>query len=75
MQITDWLGWAATGVFVGSYLCRGADAIRRVQMIGAAMWIGYGILMQAAPVVVANVLVLAAAAWSSWRQAPEQEQG
>ena len=39
MAITDWLGWAATGVFVASYACRRPDTLRRVQMAGATMWI------------------------------------
>jgi hypothetical protein len=67
MVVTDWLGWAATGVFVASYACRRPETLRRVQMAGATMWIAYGVLMQAAPVVVANVLVLGAAAWASRR--------
>ena len=67
MVITDWLGWAATAVFVGSYACRRPETLRRVQMAGATMWIVYGTLMQAAPVVVANVLVLGAA-WASRRR-------
>ena len=49
-------------MFVGSYLCTRADALRKVQMVGAALWIGYGVVMQAAPVITANVLVLGAAA-------------
>jgi hypothetical protein len=36
-------------------------------MVGAALWIGYGLLVQAAPVVTANALVLGAAAWASRR--------
>lgn len=67
MVVTDWLGWAATGVFVASYACRRPETLRRFQMAGATMWIVYGVLMQAAPVVVANVLVLGAAAWASRR--------
>ena len=42
----DLIGWVATAVFVGSYLCTRADALRKVQMVGAALWIGYGLLMQ-----------------------------
>ena len=67
MVVTDWLGWAATGVFVASYACRRPETLRRVQMAGATMWIVYGVMVQAAPVVVANVLVLGAAAWASRR--------
>ena len=68
----DWIGWVATAVFVGSYLCTRAEALRRVQMVGAALWIGYGVLVQAAPVVTANVLVFGAAAWASWRRPAEE---
>ena len=60
----DYLGWLATLVFVASYFCAGASALRRTQMAGAAVWIVYGGLLKAYPVVVANVLVFAAAAWS-----------
>ena len=63
----DLIGWVATAVFVGSYLCTRADALRKVQMVGAVLWIGYGVVMQAAPVITANVLVLGAAAWASRR--------
>ncbi len=63
----DYLGWAATVVFVSSYFCASAHALRRVQMIGAVMWMAYGGLMHAAPVFVANLLVLSAAAWTATR--------
>jgi hypothetical protein len=69
----DYLGWAATAVFVSSYFCTSAHAIRRVQMIGAVMWMAYAIVMRSAPVFVANLLVLVAAAVamarSSWGRA------
>ena len=58
------LGWLATAVFVSSYLCRGPRALRGMQMAGAMIWMVYGLLMQAAPVFVANLLVLAVAAWT-----------
>lgn len=66
--LVEALGWAATAVFVASYLFRRAELLVRVQMAGAVMWVCYGALKGAAPVVVANVLVLAAAAWKA-RQA------
>jgi len=65
--VTDYLGWAATTVFVGSYFCRRADALKRVQMIGALMWVAYGILIKASPVVAANLLVFGAAGWTVMR--------
>ena len=61
------LGWAATVVFVASYFCPRPDLLRAVQMLGALMWIVYGTLIEASPVVVANALVFSAAAWTAWR--------
>ncbi len=67
--MTEVLGWAATAVFVGSYFCTCARTLVRVQMLGALMWTAYGLLVGAPPVVAANLLVLAAAAWKSRRPA------
>ena len=66
----DLVGWAATAVFVGSYFFASPTLLRRAQMIGALLWMTYGILIGAAPVIVANVLVFAAAAWTTFRKAP-----
>ena len=62
--LIDYLGWAATAVFVGSYLCKRPETLKRVQMLGALMWVAYGVLIQATPVVAANLLVFAAAGWA-----------
>lgn len=67
--ITDAVGWTATTVFVGSYFFRRAEHLVRAQMAGALLWIGYGVLMKAPPVIAANVLVLGAAAWKASRAA------
>jgi hypothetical protein len=61
------LGWTATAVFVVSYFCPRPSLLRGVQMLGALLWVIYGILIDAAPVIVANVLVFSAAAWTVWR--------
>lgn len=70
MTLVDGLGWAATAVFVSSYFHSGEERLRRTQMIGSVLWMVYGTLMHAAPVVVANLLVLGAAAWTA-RRSPE----
>ena len=62
--MTEWLGWFATAVFVGSYFFKRPALLRAAQMSGAALWIVYGALIGAIPVVVANGLVFAAAAWT-----------
>jgi hypothetical protein len=69
--VTEYLGWAATAVFVGSYLCVRANMLKGVQMIGALMWVAYGLLIQATPVVAANALVFTAAAWALTRRRRE----
>lgn len=60
----EYLGWAASGVFVASYFCSRSRVLKAVQMVGALMWIVYGLLIGAFPVVAANVAVFAAAGWT-----------
>jgi hypothetical protein len=62
--VTQILGWVATAVFVGSYFFSRPAALRAVQMVGATLWIVYGFLIEATPVIAANALVFAAAAWT-----------
>lgn len=69
----EYLGWAATTVFVASYFCTRATALRGVQMVGALMWVMYGLLIAAPPVVAANVLVFVAAAWTARRDQRSRE--
>lgn len=69
----NWIGWVATGVFAVSYFCRQPKMLRMVQAIAALMWVAYGFLIGAMPVVVANVIVALAAVYSSFapgRNAP-----
>jgi hypothetical protein len=73
--MTEILGWIATAVFVGSYFFKRPALLRAAQMAGATLWIVYGALIGAIPVVVANGLVFAAAAWTLMRSraaAPDQ---
>jgi hypothetical protein len=67
------LGWGATAVFVGSYFCGNPTLLRAVQMAGALLWVGYGLLFKSTPVVVANALVFSAAAWTALRGSPANE--
>jgi hypothetical protein len=62
--MTEILGWIATAVFVASYFFSRPGLLRAVQMGGAALWVLYGFLIGAIPVIAANVLVLTAAAWT-----------
>jgi hypothetical protein len=62
-----WIGWVATAVFASSYFCREAATLRRVQAAAAVLWVVYGVLIQAAPVIVANLIVAGMALASSLR--------
>jgi hypothetical protein len=63
----EWIGWAATAIFGASYFCRQPVNLRRVQALAALLWIGYGLVIGAAPVVTSNVVVAALAIFSSSR--------
>ncbi len=67
------VGWAATAVFTASYFARRADTLRYLQMVGAALWLVYGVVIGAPPVIVANTLLLAAAAWTALRETRAME--
>jgi hypothetical protein len=63
--LVEAVGWVATAVFVASYFFSRAETLVRVQLAGALLWLVYGVLMRAPPVIVANVLVGGAAVWKA----------
>lgn len=67
LTVPDSIGWLATAVFTASYFARRPAMLRRLQMAGASIWLAYGVVTQAVPVIVANTLVLGAAAWAERR--------
>jgi len=64
--MSDLIGWAATALFAASYFCKEPKTLRRVQAVAASVWIAYGVLIQAWPVIVANAVVASLAVASSW---------
>lgn len=68
MSVPDAIGWTATAVFTASYFASGQTRLRRIQMGGAALWLTYGLVTQAPPVIGSNILVLGAAFWNEYRQ-------
>lgn len=68
LTLTDTVGWIATLVFVGSYFFSKPAALRVCQMLGATLWIAYGCLIAAKPVIASNLLVFAAATWTLTRK-------
>jgi uncharacterized protein with PQ loop repeat len=66
-ETTQWIGWVATAMTVGSYFCRNQLTLRRIQAVAALVWMTYGILISARPIITANVIVASVAAWSTLR--------
>jgi len=60
--LSEWVGWLATAVFVGSYFVR-PSRLLAVQVAGALTWLAYGLLTSQPPVIVSNVVVAGAAAF------------
>jgi uncharacterized protein with PQ loop repeat len=66
--MADWIGWLATAVFMVSYFTKQSTTLRRVQGVAAGLWMLYGILIHAVPIIVANALVASVAIASSFRK-------
>ncbi len=60
----EWIGWLATAMFASSYFFKHPAALRKVQAGAALLWVAYGALIHAMPVVVANVVVAGVAGYS-----------
>jgi hypothetical protein len=67
----EWIGWVATAFFASSYFFKQADVLRKVQAGAALLWVIYGLIIHALPVVVANLVVASVALYSSWRSTRE----
>jgi hypothetical protein len=65
-MMLDWIGWIATAAFASSYFFRRPGALRIVQALAALLWVTYGVLIHAWPVIVSNVVVALVAVWSSF---------
>jgi len=64
LSFADTMGWIATAVFVASYFFSKPAMLRGLQMLGAVLWITFGVLIASKPVIASNVLVFSAAAWT-----------
>jgi hypothetical protein len=58
MMNLEWLGYTATAVFASSYFFKSPRALRQLQALAALLWIGYGVMIRATPVIVANAVVM-----------------
>jgi hypothetical protein len=68
----SWIGWIATVFFGLSYFFKKPATLRLVQAGAAILWITYGVLIHAMPVVAANVIVALAALYSAFSGSSEK---
>ena len=66
------IGWIATAIFSASYFFRGQAALRGIQAAAACLWVVYGLMIGALPVVAANVIVAVAALYSLFAASKRQ---
>ena len=59
--MTDLFFIESTAVVVASFFFADPTMLRKVQILGASLWLAYGIAIGSLPVIVANVLVATAA--------------
>jgi hypothetical protein len=64
-EMLSWIGWLATAVFASSYFYKSPRTLRGIQGLAALLWIGYGLLIRALPIVVANTVVAFLAIYSA----------
>jgi len=62
--MVELLGWTATAIFISSYFASKAETMRTLQLAGGTVWLAYGVGIDSRPVIVSNVLLCAAAAWT-----------
>jgi hypothetical protein len=65
----DYIGWLATATFASSYFSKHPARLRRIQALAALLWMSYGMLIHAVPIIVANLIVAVLAIFSSFRTA------
>jgi inner membrane protein len=74
MRLTpDWIGWLATFIFLASYNSKDQGKLRRLQALAAVLWVVYGAILHAVPIVVANLLVAGVALYSSFNRASARD--
>ena len=75
IRMPDYIGWLATATFASSYFSKHPARLRRIQALAALLWMSYGVLIHAVPIIVANLIVAVLAVFSSFRRATDAATG
>ena len=63
------IGYVASGLIVVSLALHRTVPLRVVSLLGAGMFVGYGLLIGSWPVVVSNAVIVAVTVWQLYREA------
>ncbi len=74
MQLLTVIGWLATAIFACSYFFKTPARLRVVQALAALLWIAYGVLIHAMPVVASNAIVAVVAVATTIRERNPQRE-
>ena len=58
MNYLEIVGWIATFVIIGSFLINDMLKLRSVNLIGATLWLGYGIIAGSFSIIFLNIVVM-----------------
>ena len=62
-----WFGWMATAVFTTSYFVPKTSTLKQIQAAASCLWIVYGVKTGPTPLIVSNLIVVAAVLITSLR--------
>jgi hypothetical protein len=62
----DWVGWVATSCFTLSYLVKKERNLLMLQALASSIWLTYGLIIHAFPLVVANFIVASSAGFKAF---------
>ena len=70
ISFTDWIGYLAMFLVVSSFVFTNVTKLRIVNLIGAAAFITYGIMLDAIPIVITNSVIILIQIYHLFKQKP-----
>ncbi|HWR44971.1 hypothetical protein [Sporomusa sp.] len=58
INLVEWLGYLASGLVAISFLMKSINKLRFINVVGAILFVIYGVAIQALPVVLVNLFVV-----------------
>ncbi|QDR82467.1 YgjV family protein [Sporomusa termitida] len=58
INLVEWLGYLASALVAVSFVMKSINKLRFINLVGAVLFVVYGIAIQAMPVVLANLFIV-----------------